>query len=811
MTKKKQMALVAIAAVGLAGCVPTGNSSSGASSEPETATSSSEAGLSSSEAASSSETGTTSSPSSILPDTGKIDNLMADLHQSEVALTGELTIAFYQTGTPLILQESTSKQTVAIGPDYYYNAIGEGDSLASSEYYRTEDGYVAMRTLLPTNQVRETLVVGTGGAPFNYDDTFYNFFSFIDKDECEIDEDGNIAVTGLSDEDKYELTYGLTFYEDVPFTSLTFSYGEDGTLTGLLTGEELDVTTTAAGGGTMSYDMKATMTFTIETPEDVGFRPVEPFAPKAEDAALDALFDELQGGNFTIDVVKTGGLDQGGDPQRWYLSDDAVVRINLDGETLEPKSGYGYYDTGAGLNYVTYLNGKLEGSKNVDTGTALADMKPTFLFAAAAFDYEGDTYRLKTGYGFEDYVAATIPDAVANWDNQYYMNMDDGSLTIKLNDDGSAVFAYSYSYLDYGNTVTGTVEATVSAIGTTTLPYAYEAYVEPDYTQWSGYGDATVAILEQYIGGGLKFLPVLDASTAKSSKATELDRYDGHYISITNTYNTEEEAQAVYTAYRASLLENGWIPDPSYEAKTGYYIHERVEGGYYHINFNNTGKYIYFKVFQPTVDFNEWYHGYFDETIGSWFNYTTTVETYDYDETTGTAGETATSTTTTKIVDKMTEGILKRSVNSKETVTYYDDTANDQFLVIEKGTDNKWYLSESYDGLATTNLDTYEGKNYVTPKDLAPYMDRCTAGENDGQYVLAEGDDQALAELLFGAELSENATSNVKLNFYENCLEITFVDEAIADGVLTKTTYDLIINHVALPGTVTAPAYTIPE
>ena len=84
---------------------------------------------------------------------------------------------------------------------------------------------------------------------------------------------------------------------------------------------------------------------------------------------------------------------------------------------------------------------------------------------------------------------------------------------------------------------------------------------------------------------------------------------------------------AVYEAYKALLLENGWVLDPAYDEGRGFYCHERVGGGYYHISFNNTSKYIYFKVFQPTIDFNEWYHGYFDETIGSWFNYTTTVET----------------------------------------------------------------------------------------------------------------------------------------------------------------------------------------
>ena len=51
--KEKQMALVAIAAVGLAGCAPTGESSSTASSSLEAVSSSSEEGVASSESAAS--------------------------------------------------------------------------------------------------------------------------------------------------------------------------------------------------------------------------------------------------------------------------------------------------------------------------------------------------------------------------------------------------------------------------------------------------------------------------------------------------------------------------------------------------------------------------------------------------------------------------------------------------------------------------------------------------------------------------------------------------------------------------------------
>ena len=51
--KKKQMVLVTIAAVGLAGCVPTGESSSTALSSLEAVSSSSEEGIASSESAAS--------------------------------------------------------------------------------------------------------------------------------------------------------------------------------------------------------------------------------------------------------------------------------------------------------------------------------------------------------------------------------------------------------------------------------------------------------------------------------------------------------------------------------------------------------------------------------------------------------------------------------------------------------------------------------------------------------------------------------------------------------------------------------------
>lgn len=820
MKADKLAIIVALTSLGLAGCAPAGSTES-SSSQPPVSTSQSPSGstasseeVSSSEAASSTSSmvATTSdaipSSSSSEVDDSKIDELLEALHASPVAAVGNFQIDFYEPGTSVLIKEVKAKNAVAIGDDYYYNKTeDENGSSQESEYYRTKDGYVATRELLPTNEVRETIQVDENKKPYAYDSFFYNFLAFIDKGECHMGEDGlTIEADGLSETDKAEISYGLTFYEDIPLKSLSFSFDENGNIHGKLIGGATNVISEG-----VTFDMQCTMEFEIVTPAEAGFVPIVPFDKKEGDDELDALFDKLQAGNYTVDIERTGGLDDGGDPQRWYLTDNAIVRINLDSDGKEAKSGNGYYDTGEGIDHITYEFGVLSGSKTLDTTISMDDIRPPFLFAAAAFDLIDGKYVLKTGYGFEQYVEATLPDAAASWDNQYYRSIDEGSLAIAMNDDGTATFSYSYSYLDYGNTVSGTVKATVSAIGETSLPFAYQPYEPPDYSAWSGYDNPIVEeFLERYIGDGMKYLPVLDPSAAKSKKVSEVDNYSGNYLSITLTYADAESAQAVYDEYKATLVDNGWQLDPLYAESRGLWQHAGAEGGYYHINFNITSKNLYFRVYQPTIALNDWFHGYFDESIGSWFNYTTTVKTYDYDEATGERGEKETSSKTTKIIDKMDDGIVKRSVGGLDSAVYYEDSANNQFIVIEKGEDNKWYQTEAYD-LSATNLENYGDRPYVLPSDLFDIVARLEPGELDGEYVASDEDAAALAKLLFGIDFTDTMKLTILLNYYDNVIDITFADETISDGVLTETTYLLEINHAGYPTTLSLPSYTVPE
>lgn len=494
------------------------------------------------------------SSSSTIDHTPVYQDLLNALQADEVATTGDFSISFYHAGTDQLINTAESTNVLAIGEDYYMNAMLEnGVTTGYSEYYKNKDGNVVTKTLLPNNTVHETLQVDKLENPLVYDDYFYNFFDVITLNDLEMAEDGKtVLATGLDRTDQYEIVYGLTYYEDIPMLGLGFQK-VDNYWIGALTGGEENVPVKLEDGTTINVDMTCEMSFVITTPSDIGFTPIAPFATDENCPPLQQLFKSLQAGNYTVDIVRTGGIDQGGHPQTWYLNDTSIVRMSHDKETKEVLNGIGLIQTEGGIDQVSYEKGKLVGSPELDEGN-IADYKVPFLFAAEAFAYKDGVYHLKTGYGFESLVELTLPDAVMGWNQQYYYNIDDGSLAITLTND-RAIFYYTYSYLDYGNEVTGTITATVSNIGKTEVPYEYEPYVAPDFSSWTAYGEENIALLYTYLGNDLTLLPTFDLSLCKSYKATDTSNYTGHYLRFTNTYSDADVGAAAYDAFIAGLLE----------------------------------------------------------------------------------------------------------------------------------------------------------------------------------------------------------------------------------------------------------------
>lgn len=737
-----------------------------------------------------------------------IEVLISALNQEEVAVQGTFKLSFYQAGTETLINSVTTKNSIAIGPDYYYNSTEEDGVLDYSEYYRTAEGYVSERSLLPTNQVRETIYIDKDNNPYSYDEVFYNFLAFIDADECEMGEDENhVLVTGLNDTDKKEIVYGLTYYSDIPLDTLEFVYDKDeNSWSGKLTGSDEGVPVETEAGN-ITIDMKCEMEFDLTTPSAIGFNPVAPIPTKAENAPLQELFTKLQAGNYTLDIKRTGGIDQGGSPQKWYINDKGIIRTSLadDGSV---KSGYGYYDTGAGLDHVTYNQGELVGSETLDTKTTLEDLKTPFLFAAEAFDLtDENTYVLKSGYGFEDYIALTLPDATASWNQQYYINIDDGSLNVTLNDDGSATFFYSYTYLDYGNEVKGTITTTVSAINSTTLPFTYTPYEAPDLTNWSGYGDVATELLELYLGSDIDKLPFLDPTTAKTYKASEINNYNGHLLNITNSYSDTATALSTYEAYVAELEEMGWVRDEKYTDSTGRYMLDDGNGGYYHIAVTSSSTYIYLKVYQPTISLSDWYHRSFDDQYACWMTYTTNVKTYA-DET-GTGDPTSNTTETN--IQKFKDGAMQVTENGKQTTVFYEDVTNNRFTILGKNSDNTWAPITYYD-LDTVNLTNYQNGGYVTAPSLMNYVDSYfTEAEGDGSYTLNPAVTSAIAKALFDVTVSAEATGSLQMDFYDNGITLTITDSVVNEGILTETTLSLKIDHIGHQVSFTVPQFEYAE
>ena len=800
-SQKKFVAVAALAAVGLVGCTVPGQTTSQTTSQTSDVTSSSTSSSS-------------TSSSSTVDHTPVYQDLLNALQADEVATTGDFSISFYHAGTDQLINTAKSTNVLAIGEDYYMNAMLENSvTTGYSEYYKNKDGNVVTKALLPNNTVRETLLVDKAENPLVYDDYFYNFFDVITLNDLEMAEDGKtVLATGLDRTDQYEIVYGLTYYKDIPMLGLGFQK-VDNYWIGALTGGEENVPVKFEDGTTINVDMTCEMSFVITTPSDIGFTPIAPFATDENCPPLQQLFKSLQAGNYTVDIVRTGGLDQGGHPQTWYLNDTSIVRMSHDKETKEVINGLGLIQTEGGIDQVSYEKGKLVGSPELDEGN-IADYKVPFLFAAEAFAYKDGVYHLKTGYGFESLVNLTLPDAVMGWNQQYYYNIDDGSLAITLTNDG-AIFYYTYSYLDYGNEVTGTITATVSNIGKTEVPYEYEPYVAPDFSSWTAYGEENIALLYTYLGNDLTLLPTFDLSLCKSYKATDTSNYTGHYLRFTNTYSDADVGAAAYDAFIAGLLEKGWTkdPHPEYTDGMGRYHHKNDDGTYYHLAITkaSNGKTVNLTIYQPSVSLDTWYNNSFKDQYAGWLTYETKVQTFAVDEAGEKTGD-ALTTTTNKIIHKFKDGAMQETINNKVSTYFVEDTANNKFVILKQGSDNKWAPVTSYDDLTQWNITSYVASGmYVTPQTLLPYFTDTslfTPVEGDGVYQMDQAQVAPLTKQLFGVDLSANATGILRINWYDNEIKLTITDSVVKDGTLTETTCSLLVNRVGLQTSFTTPQFS---
>lgn len=192
-SQKKFIAVAALAAVGLVGCTVPGQTTSQTSDVTSSSTSSS-----------------STSSSSTIDHTPVYQDLLNALQADEVATTGDFSISFYHAGTDQLINTAESTNVLAIGEDYYMNAMSENGVITGySEYYKNKDGNVVTKTLLPDNTIHETLQVDKLKNPLVYDDYFYNFFDVITLNDLEMAEDGKtVLATGLDRTDQYEIVYG---------------------------------------------------------------------------------------------------------------------------------------------------------------------------------------------------------------------------------------------------------------------------------------------------------------------------------------------------------------------------------------------------------------------------------------------------------------------------------------------------------------------------------------------------------------------------------------------------------------------------
>lgn len=590
----------------------------------------------------------TDTPSVSLSEDEILDKALKTLMDPSIVLSGELNIVFYYAGTTNVLESYKNDQITAFGPDYYYGYYEElitptdGSSpyiySYDGSYFSDEEGYLISKELYPDNIVYISYIVDSTTGSYLSFEPYMSPFQYLTKNNLELTDEG-VAIVNLTDALAAELSSQITWYDDIPFDSLVFSLDENYELSGgTFIGYDDNISYETSTGTTIQLDSDSTYTFDLIDISETNFRYPEAFEAKEGDANLDALFNDLAKGNYTMDIHRQSSMTGAQNfSYKCYYQENLILRYTADAAT--GISGTGWYnpdETEEGIVQISYSEDESGNVTLSGTGIEAAEYKITeyvsgFTFSAAVFDHNADgSYTLKSGYGFDDYIQYTAPDFAWNMTDYLYYYVD-GSLNIKIGDNNDATFTYQYSYYYYGELVVGTITLDIYDIGTTDLKFTYNPYVAPDYSTWAGYGEDTVSCIESFFGeDALSFFPAIDPNTAYSFTPFET-RYNndtpyGFFLAI---YNSVTDALNVVTPYLRALEEAGWTITTSTEGGNTYYDakYELADGsGYYSLRITISTRFLYIFIYEFTAAPANDLEAFLIDNFGSSANCTLTYE-----------------------------------------------------------------------------------------------------------------------------------------------------------------------------------------
>ncbi len=481
--------------------------------------------------------------------------------QGSLALEGELWMT-NSSGTSYIYNDVY----VYVAEDRYYLRLDYyGETEYEYRYVASEEGYVMTEDLNYDNTVSNY----TYSALFS--DYYWNPFTTlgVTTDDLTENEDGTFTLALPLDDgatvDDGELFGTLSGYYGYA-SSVELTVNNDSTIAAI----HMDAYANTAQTSTWTLDLEVTDPYSIEAI-------VTPFETTEESETLQAFFDKTLDMNYTAQITAE---DSEGETDSIYL-EALTDKFYYDTGSSE----YVYLDTEDGLDItsVTWNDDKtaataLTGVSTLNPNNTVADYIRTLRVAAELFEVQDDgSYVLRSEYDIYDYAYLTLIDTLF-LDNYSYI--DEGSLTITLDEEGGATIYYTYTkYVQSGwsyTVVTGWVKTVLSDVGTTEDRFTGATYTPSAEasapTKWSDLSTSVWNSASTWLGVDIDDeVPFIDWTqySTYSGLATN-SQYSSYYIIfVLFTYDTAGAADttSAANAYMSELVAEGF----EYNEYSGYY------------------------------------------------------------------------------------------------------------------------------------------------------------------------------------------------------------------------------------------------
>lgn len=747
---------------------------------------------------------TSSTPSSPIKEID-VAKAIAPLTESTIAFKAELDFkTYYSLSGNLHSNIPSSIESVLTPTMYHFAEFDEDGYYQYIEDYADDEGNMCQHVLYPDNTIGESLYTLDGEyVPF----AEYYVNPFIGINEADYYQDGEdlrLDLDKIGPNKATAILMAFTGYEDYPFDELRFDLGADGVIVGgSFSGKEEQVNITQ-NGVTSIVDVAIEYSFRLVGQDELTFEPLSSFPSKPEDAALQALFDSLKPGNYTLEVTRIGG--SGGSEARAsfvdYYTEDTLLHTQLDKDGNRLGNGYHYVSDKALVEAVTLTDGELVGTGIYQNdGVAISDFVSSFAFSPAVFDYVDGKYVLKSGYNFERYLQSTSPDQT--WNYMGYLAFAKPGYAIELTDDGAKI-AYDYGYTDpTGTKVEGRIEMVVKDIGTTELDYPYVPYVPNPYDSWDDLGEEQIAIMKKYLGEDyLTLLPYVDIKLTGVATLPKWNDAASGYANIALIYSNEETLHAAHASFLAELAEIGYQEDGM--AADDFTRYALIKDGVeYSVgvkvvknNLDGKDRYFYIRLYPmaqaSAPSLVDWLTDSFSESVNGVV--TTTKKTVYYHLLDGGKGEYYQDGDIETDVTHYTDSAYRKE---GEAILVYDEGKQAVDLYFETSTGELSYQSRTND---VPSLEEYAlPRGYFPPNQLLTFLEFIEEDGEGGYGVNAAVEATAVTQLALGAfgdKVSGRTLSGLDVDFNGAKLTLSFTVGRVAGSYYVEDEYSLSIDKV---------------